>query len=248
MLGIGVITYNNCEALKRTLKAIKEFTKVPYHLIVADDGSNDNTIKYCQEAGIPVVTGTNRGVAWNKNRALYPLLNLTNADPIILLEDDCFPVAHGWDKDWIEAAQGYHHVNYAHIKWPKNWCLSGDGTPKKPWRTKYLTAQASITTRAALNKVGYYDTRFRGFGYGHIEWTCRFCKAKYIGRFALPTIRCGLGMEDLKTTTNKREMAQNRVVFYQRIHRTLTYCAPWQNDQEKEQLLLEVALASKTLE
>ena len=36
--GLGIITYNRRAALQGCLKAVREYTRTPFHLVVADDG------------------------------------------------------------------------------------------------------------------------------------------------------------------------------------------------------------------
>jgi glycosyltransferase involved in cell wall biosynthesis len=233
-LGIGVITYNRLFGLFSTITKIKGYTASPYYLVVADDGSPDQTAQWCQDQGITVITGANRGVCWNKNRALAALLQFSDADPIILLEDDCYPEVLGWEKDWIVAAQQFRHVNYAHPNWPKDWCRGGTGTAGNPWLSWEITGQATITTREALYKVGYLDTQFKGYGYGHIEWTERFCKAGYIKRNTVPCIRCGLSMHDGATFRNMVDVNRNYHLGNKLRTEPFKYGLPWTSTQEME--------------
>ena len=85
VLGIGIITYNRRQVLEECIARILKHTKLPYRLLVADDGSPDDTAEVCRKRHIDVITGENRGVCWNKNRALYTLMNYDACDPILLL-------------------------------------------------------------------------------------------------------------------------------------------------------------------
>lgn len=238
-LGIGVITYNRASTLIKTVGAVMFFTKSPYYLVVADDGSRDDTIDHCSGSNITIITGKNHGVAWNKNRALYPLVN-AGADPIILLEDDCYPVHDGWDLDWISAAKQYHHVNYIQ-KHVKERC-SGSGTPADPWRSKEYTGLATISTLAALKTVGYLNTKFKGYGYGHLDWTGRFCKAKYIDCASIPCMICGLAMAETKTYRNAADVQRNSVIFRKLARYRRLYIDPWRNRSERIEFTNEVAV------
>ncbi len=70
-IGIGIVTYNRKNVLAETLGRVRAHTKLQSTLVVADDGSDDGTLDFVRSQGITVVTGRNRGVAWNKNRALF---------------------------------------------------------------------------------------------------------------------------------------------------------------------------------
>lgn len=239
MFGIGVITYKRPAALARTLSCIKTHTKTAHYLVIADDGSEDDTVELCHRHNFTVITGSNRGVCWNKNRALHTLIQ-HNADPIILLEDDCYPESAGWDVDWIKSTQRYSHVNYAHPAWPNDWCRGGSGTSEDPWVSWEITGQATITTREALLRVGYLNPVFVGYGYGHIEWTERFCKAQYMPRNAVPCIRCGLALESDETFKNVADVHRNYWLAARLRQVPFSYCPPWCCEEEKTVLETEI--------
>ncbi len=243
MLGIGVITYKRVSTVKGCIERIRELTKSPYTLVVAEDGGNDGTVDLLKHLDIPVVTGVNRGVCWNKNRALHYLLNL-DADPIILIEDDCWPKYFDWDTTWINAAKKHHHVNYSHhAYWSKDWCKGGKGTAEEPWLGWELTGQVTISTRESLKKVGYLDTRFSGYGYGHIEWTERFCKAGYLNRRMLPSLDHGFSLQQVATFRKHADVYKNKHVYHQLAYLPFTYRDPWHSSTEKQVLEEELRKA-----
>lgn len=171
MLGIGVTTYNRLDMLKQTLLRIGRHTKQKFCLVVGDDGSSDGTADWCMEHDIPCVTGVNRGISWNKNRSLFALQAM-GCTEIILLEEDCHPVEDGWDRLWTDATRKWHHLAFAHEK-IKGSILSGLGTPDDPYVNNKSTAQCMSISREALLDVGFFDTRFEGYGVEHAEWTTR---------------------------------------------------------------------------
>lgn len=239
-LGIGIITYNRQLLLRGCLDQVQAFTKSPHYLVVAEDGGTDGTAEYCKQRDVTTITGTNKGVCWNKNRALYCLASI-GADPILLLEDDCWPNKEAWEQSWIKAATLWHHVNYVHPDWPANWCRGGKGTAEQPWRSWELTGQATVTSMSALNNVGYLDTQFIGYGYGHIEWTTRFCISGLINRNLTPCLNIGLQLQQSNTFRKPEQVIRNQHLFKKLQIKPFTYCHPWQNQVEKEQLLTEVS-------
>ena len=90
-LGLGIITYNRRNGVLDCIDAAKRYTRRPLHLVVTDDGSSDDTVEHARAAAT-VVTGANRGVFWNKNRARLYLRSWLQCNVCILLEDDCVPV------------------------------------------------------------------------------------------------------------------------------------------------------------
>lgn len=242
MLGIGVITYKRLSTAKGCIDRIKELTKSPYTIVVAEDGGNDGTVDLFRHLDITTITGGNRGVCWNKNRALKYLLSM-DVDPIILIEDDCWPRVDNWEQVWIDAANQHHHVNYTYPHWPSNWCKGGSGVADDPWRSWELSGQITITTREALTKVGYLDTRFTGYGYGHIEWTERFCKAKYLDRNLLPSLDYGFSLQKVASFRSRHEVSKNYQTYHQLSYLPFSYRDPWHSSTEKHILHEELRKA-----
>ena len=85
-LGIGIITFNRKELVGSTIDRVRALTREPdVALVIADDGSSDGTLEMLREKQVPVVTGINMGIAWNKNRALFLLSHLLGCESVILL-------------------------------------------------------------------------------------------------------------------------------------------------------------------
>src|ERR1700759_3385032 len=112
-IGIGIVSYNRKDVLAETLARVRAHTKLQSLLVVADDGSDDGTADFVRSQGITVITGRNRGVAWNKNRALFLLAEIAHCDIVLLLEDDTYPTADGWEQDWVLASERWGHANFA---------------------------------------------------------------------------------------------------------------------------------------
>jgi glycosyltransferase involved in cell wall biosynthesis len=174
-LGIAVVTYRRPDRLKRSLEQVAALTRTPHELVVADDGSDDGTADELRSQNVRVVTGANRGVCWNKNRGLFALMAL-GCETLVLLEDDIYPDREGWEADWIEAALRWHHVAFAHEKIGEH-VLGGTGTPEDPLVNYKATAQCVAVSAQAMRQVGFLDSRFKGYGVGHAEWTTRFKRA-----------------------------------------------------------------------
>src|SRR5947209_7320105 len=78
-LGIGVITYNRRQIVLETVDRVLAHTNQPFAFVVADDGSEDGTADHLRDNNIVVASGSNMGIAWNKNRALFYLLAFSGA-------------------------------------------------------------------------------------------------------------------------------------------------------------------------
>ena len=128
-VGIGIVTYNRKEIVSDTIDKVRAFTRQPNAaLVVADDGSSDGTLAMLRDKQVPVITGINMGIAWNKNRALFLLAHMLGCETVILLEDDTQPNRAGWEAPWMQAARLWGHVNYAG-DWLQKHFISGAGTP-----------------------------------------------------------------------------------------------------------------------
>jgi len=256
-LGIGLITYRRKSHAIECIRRIKEFTSSRnYHLLVAEDGGHDGTVEWCRDQKIPVISGTNSGVVWNKNRAIYVLKELLECDVVLLLEDDCWPNANGWEVPWVQASLRHGHINYAHpirILSQPDAVLDGDGTAENPYLAKLLTGQCTGFSASAFAKVGYLDPRFRGYGYGHVEWTERFLihhygtgtTDGYKGRL-YAGIHSGLEPHDAPTFCNQADLDRNRQIKAETGSRD-QFLPPWRNYRQKNQLADEVTAMGSTL-
>jgi glycosyltransferase involved in cell wall biosynthesis len=184
-IGIGIATYNRCERLAITLENVLRTTDAQAEIVVADDGSTDATALLLQGLGSRlrgVIAGENRGVAWNKNRLLFFLVEICKSDVVIILEDDTCPLQRDWEQDWIAAAIRHGHIAYA-APWFAASFTGGTGQPDNPFESPNTTAQCAAFTRQAISYVGYMDTRFGKAGAEHVEHSMRMLRAGFGGRF-----------------------------------------------------------------
>jgi hypothetical protein len=238
-LGIGVVTYNRRETLQACIEAIERHTRTPFYLVIADDGSTDGSAAWARESGIPVVTGRNIGCAWNKNRALVHLLEQTDCETILLLEEDCLPSVDGWEEAWIDATLRHGHINYWHPSWGDSYRRGGEDTPRRPLQSTHVTGQCTSTRRDLLERIGYLDTRFVGFGWEHVEWTQRF--QAELGQKWYPCLTGGLTLQDSGTYFDAASTDANEATYkkvrdlsrYRPAARTITERARLRHEQRR---------------
>lgn len=247
-IGIGIITYNRQWKLAECITRLRTMTAESYDLIVADDGSTDSTLDYLREEKVAVVTGQNRGIAWNKNRALFTLAE-RNHEIILLLEDDCFATDANWLPFWFQIVQQWGHVNYAGQWWPKELFLRGDGTVNNPFFCSATTAQISGFRRDVISAVGFYDTRFRRFGHEHTEHSTRIIRAGFGGnqrlvmgqrQYDFACANYGFECTCDASFTSEAGVAANADVLTRIAHEPV-YRDPWRTDYERASLLAEVS-------
>jgi glycosyltransferase involved in cell wall biosynthesis len=249
-LGIGIITYNRRDALAGTLARVRTHTNAPFTLVVADDGSEDGTMDLLRSHNVTVVTGRNMGVAWNKNRALFLLAAIIQCDVVILLEDDSFPTRDGWEQEWVQATQSWGHVNLAG-GWFRDSFLKGSGTVEDPIFSTEVSGQCSGFSRAALLYAGYFDSRFRGYGHGHVEHTRRLVRVGYGGSYEeidgrvrpiFKLLKSPIEVTMPPSFADPADRNRNRLLSRQLVSEE-TYRMPWRDDAELMQFRAELAQA-----
>jgi glycosyltransferase involved in cell wall biosynthesis len=247
-VGIGIVTYNRKAILSDTIDQVRAFTRHPNAtLAVADDGSSDGTLAMLRDKQVPVVTGINMGIAWNKNRALFLLSHMLGCETVILLEDDTRPTRAGWEDPLIKAAQRWGHANFA-SDWMREHFLSGSGTVDDPVRSKMITAQCSVYSRAALTFGGYFDSRFRGYGHEHVEHTHRLVRVGYGGTAIEPEgVIYYLVSADLTVVSSQSyynpEQEQQNLGLARQFMAQEGYRAPWGANHELRQFRSEIESA-----
>jgi glycosyltransferase involved in cell wall biosynthesis len=249
-VGIGIITCNRKDVLAETLARVRAHTTTPCELAVADDGSTDGTADLVRGQNITLITGRNMGIAWNKNRALFLLGALWQCDVVILLEDDSFPIRNEWQREWILASQRWGHVNLA-AEWFRSSFLRGSGTVDDPVFSKNVTAQCSGFSRASLLYGGYFDPRFHGYGFEHLEHSRRLVRLGYGGSFEeldgerVPIYKLlhgNIAVTNPSSFSNAADRARNeqlcRDVLFDEAYRM-----PWRDDADLTQFREEMTNA-----
>jgi glycosyltransferase involved in cell wall biosynthesis len=251
LVGIGIVTYNRREILGGTIDQVRALTRQPdAALVVADDGSSDGTLEMLRDKQVPVITGVNMGIAWNKNRALFLLSHMLGCETVILLEDDARPDRAGWEAEWMQGTRRWGHINYAG-EWMREYFLSGTGTAADPVRCKMVTAQCSAYSRAALTFGGYFDSRFRGYGHEHVEHTRRLVRVGYGGtdqringeeQVIYNMIKGGVTTVSSQSYYDAAEEERN-LQLARDIMGQQGYRSPWGEDNELRQFRSEVESA-----
>lgn len=249
-VGIGIVTYNRRDTLLETLDRVHAHTRMPFVVVVADDGSDDGTADSVRAQQVVVATGPNMGIAWNKNRALFLLSAVMQCDVVILLEDDSFPTEDGWEAEWVIASQRWGHANLG-APWLSDSFLKGSGTVDDPYLSLDVTAQCSSFSRTALLYAGYFDSRFRGYGQEHVEHTRRLLRVGYGGTYEdisgevrpiYKLLRSSIEVLSGHSFSNPADRDRNWMLCRQLLFDE-GYRMPWRDDTELAQFRAEMQAA-----
>lgn len=176
-IGIGIPTYNRLEPLKNTIESIKIYADLPYDLFVAVDGSSDGTANWLANNGIDhIFHRGNMGACHAKNQILA---RLKDYDHIFIIEDDVIIVKRGLLGLYIRAIDVFDIQHW-------NFLAAWQREPVRPNETrdgltmmfsKLLGGAISVYTKEVIEKVGGFNPEFKGYGYGHCEYTLRAHRA-----------------------------------------------------------------------
>jgi len=243
-VGFAIIAYNRLNNLVKCINQVTKNTtrKDNYCFAVFDDGS---PYKIHSDGVFKVFQGkTNQGVIVNKNRALYYYTEVNPVDIILLLEDDTSPDVLGWEVPWIKATNKFGHINYRMNCWSDNF-INSEGTTGEwdsPHEFPILTGQVhGVKTEFIKQNIGYLNPEFKGWGFGHCEWTERFLKRNLGGSPGHhKAINYGVSLQHAETHKNRQQMEANRKIREKLMQSNQEFVKePWINDQQKN-IVLEV--------
>lgn len=250
-LGIAITTFNRRNVVLELIARIRKLTLSPFELVVCDDGSEDGTIEALRQKGEIVIGGTNRGIAWNKNRGLYYLLNVARCDVALLIDDDVMPTRLGWELPWVSATWRYGHVNLGHPSHPKT-VLAGAGTVEEPGLATVISGWAFSCSRHALPQIGYLDLRFGRYGHEHSDFSFRAVRAGFGGvviqdgarkQTLFFIIDGGLKTVPTVSSGTQEELAANGRLLAE-LGKDQVYRHAWRDDAQMQAFLAEMAAAS----
>jgi hypothetical protein len=178
--GVAICHYNRQQYINDIIFAVQNTVPKGTRIVVCDDSSNPLNIL----EDVVLIQGKNLGVAANKNRALWAL---QDCHYICILEDDLKPVEKGWFELYEKAANlsNIHHFCRVQDKQVQ------EVTPEFAtfMTTHGLTpiygpsprGDLTFLTQTVVKRIGAFNTRFRGAGYAHGEWSNRVQRAGLIG-------------------------------------------------------------------
>ena len=95
-ISVVIPTYNEEAHLGECLQALREGSRKPNEIIIADGMSNDRTVAVAKEYGANVVMNEKRHAAGGRNAGIA----VATGDVIAFLDADCVP-----DRDWLKEVE-----------------------------------------------------------------------------------------------------------------------------------------------
>lgn len=103
-----------------------------------------------------------RGPAYARNWCLKQLMD-ADCDFIFLFDDDCYPIMDGWAEYFIEHSR-LSNVDFFGLPESFKSTLHHLGEPEVVYWSNIIGC-FNFQTRRFMNRVGYYNPAFKGYGY-----------------------------------------------------------------------------------
>lgn len=183
-IGIGILSYNRLECIKRLIQSIRKYTNLNKTTIIVSDESTNKDIKDWLKKQTDIIVLDNKdniGIAGNMNRLLRCLDRFKYK---MILNDDVEILKEGWEKFYFNMMKntGYHHFCFrqvgvygASIYDITNTNVNGmiiSTVKEKPHGA--IMAFDDI----AFSTVGYFDEKFGKYGMEHVDWSHRVSISK----------------------------------------------------------------------
>jgi glycosyltransferase involved in cell wall biosynthesis len=165
MIGIGVTVHNRNETAQKTIAAIRKFApEQPHRIVIVDDAST---------TPIPGATFRfeyNVGIARAKNKCIQLL---QDCDELFLFDDDCRPIAKGWETPYQEAPADLISLNWSHYQ---DGTATGNNELNRIGGLVYFYRPCGVllyARRKIWEEIGGMDQAYIRWGYEHVEWARR---------------------------------------------------------------------------
>ena len=173
-IGVAVTTHNRPDCLRLTMDQFQKcHTIVDEYVVVDDDSRNDNAWDACIDLKIPITyikTSGRVGVARAKNHCLK---NLGKCDHYFLFDDDCFPIAAGWEKWVIDQAlrTKQHHFIYNLPGAMRVMRVQAEYDGVQAFQTG--TGVFMYLSKKAVDKLGGFNVNYGVWGHEHNGYSMR---------------------------------------------------------------------------
>ncbi|MEO3781268.1 galactosyltransferase-related protein [Micromonospora sp. B11E3] len=169
-VGIGITTHNRGPVFRTALEAIRKYAPSGAAIVVVDDASDEPV----EEATFRF--DSNVGIARAKNKCLELLVE-RGCTHLFLFDDDCWPVADGWERPYIDSPEP--HLMYIFTDTPRGRLTDSTEIYRDAQLRAYTHPRGCMLylERRVLDRVGGYDTRYGRWGYEHVDLSNRIYNA-----------------------------------------------------------------------
>lgn len=153
-VSICIVTYNNADKIRNTIKSITKYTGLPYTLYISDNGSTDDTVKIIlEENPNAVIIENNENLGFGK--ANNKVLELLDSKYHVIINPDIT-----FNYDVISELCDYLDSN-THVAMAAPKILSTDGSeqhlPKRIPTIRYLAARRLHLSKAVADEYSMAD-------------------------------------------------------------------------------------------
>lgn len=201
-LVLGITTYNRRDYLQACIETFLNTRSTEYEwvIIVADDGSTDDTLEYLENLVIPHelhIIKNKRRYACGQTNTIFELCQKISFDIGFKVDDDLVFMKKGWDDLYVDAMErsGWQHLVYRNQKVynelrqrdepgfqaiPLTFDKSGLCEAIADVNMCYGTGPFYSFTPDMIKKVGYCDEpNFPIRGQWHVDYHIRCCRAGF---------------------------------------------------------------------
>lgn len=187
---LAVTTFNRFDYLKKCIDSFLNTrnTDADWQLIIADDGSTDETTNYLKtlETNHDAIIIRNSGTDIHRQiNSILKKLKELDFDLCFRCDDDMIFLQKGWDDLYWKTIQrtGYDHLIFYDKNWRPHVNLSQpiqaggliSNCPAESIQGGFYTL-----TKRVLKEVGYFDEQLFGRrGLGHVDYSFRCCRAGF---------------------------------------------------------------------
>ncbi len=195
--GVSIVlaAYNALEYSRTCLESIIEYTKVPYELVLVDNGSSDGTKEYFETfPGARVIRNeTNLGFPRGYNQGM----KACNGKYIVLINNDCI-VSYNWLSNMLSCARsdaaigmvgprgnrinGVQRIEREFNSLEEFYRFTGEFNkpdPKKWFEVKKLVGFCLLLKREVMEKIGYFDESYGLGTHEDIDYALRARQAGF---------------------------------------------------------------------
>ncbi|MEI2582266.1 methyltransferase domain-containing protein [Scytonema sp. PRP1] len=197
---IIVCVHNALDDVKRCLESVVRYSRMPYSLILVDDGSNEETCQYLKDfaryqGAILIRNEVAKGYTFAANQGLQ----LSVADYAILLNSDTIVTPNWLDRmiacgesdpqigivgplsntaSWQSIPEIAHQGDWAQNKLPEDMTVADMGRLLAEYservypRIPFLNGFCLMIKRRLIEEIGYFDEATFGAGYGEENDFC----------------------------------------------------------------------------